>query len=83
MSHGACAGALEDPRLPTRTEARGHEKLPHRLVHRSTADRDAPDAPKVVCALRRWVLQAEVDGAQRPGAISAEQQRIKDLERES
>src|SRR3954454_21005854 len=33
-------------------------------------------------SLRRWVLQAQVDGAQRPGATTAEQQRIKDLERE-
>ena len=42
--------------------------------------------PKVgvgVESLRRWVLQAQVDGAQRPGATSAEQQRIKDLEREN
>jgi transposase len=33
-------------------------------------------------SLRRWVLQAQVDAAQRPGVTSAEQQRIKDLERE-
>jgi transposase-like protein len=35
-----------------------------------------------VQALGRWVLQAQVDAAQRPGVTSAEQQRIKDLERE-
>ena len=29
------------------------------------------------------MLQAQVDGAQRPGATTAEQQRIKDLEREN
>ena len=34
-------------------------------------------------SLRRWVLQAQVDAAQRPGVTSAEQQRIKDLEREN
>jgi len=34
-------------------------------------------------SLRRWVLQAQVDVQQRPGATSAEQQRIKDLEREN
>ena len=34
-------------------------------------------------SLRRWVLQAQVDAAQPPGATSAEQQRIRDLERES
>ena len=34
-------------------------------------------------SLRRCVLQAQVDGAQRPGATTAEQQRIKDLEREN
>jgi transposase len=33
-------------------------------------------------SLRRWTLQAQVDANQRPGATSAEQQRIKDLERE-
>ena len=33
-------------------------------------------------SLRRWVLQAQIDAAQRPGATTAEQQRIKDLERE-
>ena len=33
-------------------------------------------------SLRRWVLQAQVDASQRPGVSSAEQQRIKDLERE-
>jgi transposase len=31
---------------------------------------------------RRWVLQAQVDAAQRPGVTSAEAQRIRDLERE-
>jgi DNA-binding transcriptional ArsR family regulator len=38
--------------------------------------------PKVgvgVESLRRWVLQAQVDGAQRPGATSAEQPRSKNL----
>jgi transposase len=33
-------------------------------------------------SLRRWTLQAQVDASQRPGATSAEQQRIKELERE-
>jgi transposase len=33
-------------------------------------------------SLRRWVLQAQVDDNQRPGVTSAEQRRIKDLERE-
>jgi transposase len=42
--------------------------------------------PKVgvgVESLRRWVLQAQVDVQQHSGATSAEQQRIKDLEREN
>ena len=42
--------------------------------------------PKVgvgVESLRRWALQAQVDVQQHPGATSAEQQRIKDLEREN
>jgi transposase len=41
--------------------------------------------PKVgvgVESLRRWVLQAQVDAAQRPGTTTVEQQRIRDLERE-
>jgi len=33
-------------------------------------------------SLRRWVLQAQVDAAQRPGATTADQQRIRALERE-
>jgi transposase len=41
--------------------------------------------PKVgvgVESLRRWVLQAQVDGAHRPCVTTAEAQRIRDLERE-
>jgi transposase len=34
-------------------------------------------------SLRRWVLQAQVDASARPGATTAEQQRIKELEREN
>ena len=33
-------------------------------------------------SLRRWVLQAQVDAAERPGVTSAEAARIKELERE-
>ncbi len=32
--------------------------------------------------LRKWVRRAEVDGGARPGVSTAEQQRIRDLERE-
>jgi transposase len=34
-------------------------------------------------SLRRWVLPAQVDFNQRPGATTAEQQRITELEREN
>ena len=34
-------------------------------------------------SLRRWVLQAQIDANQRPGATTAEQQRIRELEREN
>jgi transposase len=33
-------------------------------------------------SLRRWVLQAQVDAAERPGFTSAEAARIRELERE-
>jgi transposase len=42
-------------------------------------------AGKIGCtaeALRKWVRQGERDSDVRPGATTAEQQRIKDLERE-
>jgi transposase len=42
-------------------------------------------ASKIGCTcetLRKWVHQGERDGGVRPGATTAEQQRIKDLERE-
>ena len=42
-------------------------------------------ATKIGCAtetLRRWVRQAERDSGEREGATSAEQERIKELERE-
>jgi transposase len=32
--------------------------------------------------LRNWVKQAEIDGGQRPGILTAERQRIAELERE-
>jgi transposase len=34
-------------------------------------------------SLRRWVLQAQADAQQSPGVTTAEQQRIKELEREN
>ncbi len=43
-------------------------------------------AEKIGCtqeALWRWVRRAEVDAGQRPGLTSAEQQRVKELEREN
>jgi transposase len=34
-------------------------------------------------ALRGWIRQAEIDGGQRPGATTADSQRIAELEREN
>jgi transposase len=34
-------------------------------------------------SLRRWVRQAQVDAQQSPGVTTAEQQRVKELEREN
>lgn len=42
----------------------------------------APKAGVGVEALRRWVIQAQVDAGEQAGATSAEKARIKDLERE-
>ncbi|GLB68300.1 transposase [Arthrobacter mangrovi] len=33
--------------------------------------------------LRRWMLQAQIDADQRPGVTTAEQERIRELEREN
>jgi transposase-like protein len=48
--------------------------------------RDGSVAAKIGCTtetLRNWVRQAERDGGQRPGPMSAERERIKALEREN
>ena len=60
--------------------------LDHLDEYRSVYAACVAISPKVgvgVESLRRWVVQAQVDGAQRPGATSAEQQLIKDLEGEN
>ena len=51
--------------------------LDHLDEYRSVYAACVAISPKVgvgVVSLRRWVVQAHVDGAQRPGATSAEQQ---------
>jgi transposase len=43
-------------------------------------------APKLGCTpetLRRWMRQAERDAGERPGGTTADQQRVKELEREN
>lgn len=43
-------------------------------------------APKLGCTtetLRRWVRQGERDAGERPGVTTADQQRVKELEREN
>jgi transposase len=59
--------------------------LDHLNEYRSVYGACQAIGPKVAVgaeSLRRWVLQAQVAGTQRPDATTAEQQRIKDLERE-
>ena len=59
--------------------------LDHLEEYRSVCAACQVFGPKVSVgceSLHRWVLQAQLDASQRPGARSAERQRIKDLERE-
>lgn len=59
--------------------------LDHLDEYRSVYAACVAIGPKVgvgVESLRRWVLQAQVDDSRRPGITTAEQQRIRDLERE-
>jgi transposase len=59
--------------------------LDHLDEYRSVNAACVAIGPKVgvgVESLRRWVLQAQVDDSARPGITTAEQQRIRDLERE-
>ena len=59
--------------------------LEHQGDHGSQWAAIASIAGKVGCtpeSLRRWVRQAERDEGLRPGPTTAEQQRIKELERE-
>ena len=58
--------------------------MPRTSIHRS-GRRSNPIARKIGCTaetLRRWVRQGERDGGVHAGATTAEQQRIKELERE-
>ncbi|OBI68101.1 transposase [Mycolicibacterium fortuitum] len=60
--------------------------LDHLGEHRSVYAACQSIGPKVGVgaeSLRRWVLQAQVDAAERPDVTSAEQQRIRELEREN
>lgn len=60
--------------------------LDHLCEYRSVYAACAAIGPKVGVgkeSLRRWVLQAQVDAAERPGVTTAEQQRIRELEREN
>ncbi|WP_235683309.1 IS3 family transposase [Mycolicibacterium fluoranthenivorans] len=60
--------------------------LDHLGEYRSVYAACAAIGPKVGVgkeSLRRWVLQAQVDAEQRPGVTTAEQQRIRELEREN
>ena len=60
--------------------------LDHLSEYRSVYAACAAIGPKVGVgkdSLRRWVLQAQVDAEQRPGVTTAEQQRIRELEREN
>ena len=57
----------------------------HRGEHESQWAAVVSIAGKIGCTgetLRKWVRQGERDSGVRPGATTAEQQRIKDLERE-
>jgi transposase len=64
-------------RLPCLTAMRVHIQIEvHNPRHRSVNAACQAIGPKVGVdaeSLRRWVLQAQVDAAQRPGATTAEQ----------
>ncbi len=58
----------------------------HRGEYASEWEAMEPIASKIGCTaetLRKWVRQAEVDSGRRGGLTSAEQARIKELEREN
>jgi transposase len=60
--------------------------LEHQAEHGSQWQASRSIAVKMGCsaeALRRWVRQAERDAGARPGLSTAEQQRVKELEREN
>lgn len=59
--------------------------LEHRAEYRSEAAALTAIAGKLGCApdsLRVWARQVQRDGGERPGATTAEKERIKELERE-
>ncbi len=58
--------------------------LEHQGEHESQWAAIRAIAPKIGCSaetLRKWVRQAERDSGRRPGLMTAERERLKDLER--
>jgi transposase len=76
--------------MPKKFPTEVHDRAVHMIIHRldeyrfvwTTAKALAPMFDAASETLRKWIVQAEIDTGQRPGAISAELEEIKRLKKD-